>query len=255
MNNYHTRFIVIFVLCLIGATIICFSVWNATTNSIPAQTNFSHKQVIHSAENNSPYSVLEGTVVRIKPYNATFEIPESWLTPKPAPDKHIKNLFFSWQELNEVNQIDGEVNGFNMEEAQVINSIFAFEDCVAHIGDKGWGNGLWNDLQGRVYVTNLTLEEIKTKIEKQGLGKATEVFERASLKSDSYGKWQKLTLNVLDAPSWSDFMLGEDLDFYYRSFDGKTVIIVFLHTDKFEEEISLILNSFKWSKENISVSN
>ncbi len=247
MRKYTYRLLVATLAFFIGATIVYFSIWDSIKTSIPAQVISSHKQIIHSAENNSSHSVLENTIIRIKPYNATFEIPESWLTPKPAPDEHIKNLFLSWQELNEVNRIDGEHNGFDEEEAQVINSVLPFEDCVAHVGDKGWGNGLWNDLQGRVYVTNLTSEEVAARVDKQGLNKASEVFERTSVKSNNRGKWKMQTLDILDAPSWSDFMLGEDLDFYYRPFGNKTVVIVFLHTDRFEKEIDLILDSFKWS--------
>ena len=230
---------------LAGVMFICISSCKLIT-SIPENITSSHKHVVHSSENNSPYSVLEGTTIRIKPYNATFEIPEDWLTPKRAPDEHIKNLFFSWPELDEVNQIDGEANGFDEQEAQVINSVLPFENCVAHVGDRGWGNGLWNDLQVRVYVADWSPEVIISRVEKQGLDKASELFERASVKSGNRGEWQMRSLDILDAPSWSDVILGERLDFYYRAFGNKTVIIVFLHTDKFDPEIGLILDSFKW---------
>jgi hypothetical protein len=240
MTKYIVRFLVAIFAFSIGTAAIYIFARDKITTSNP-------NKATHSAEINSPYSVLEGTTIRIKPYGATFEIPNSWLTPKPAPDEHIKNLFLSWQELNEVNRIDGETNGFDEEEAQVINSVLPFENCAAHVGDRGWGNGLWNDLQGRVYITDLTPEEIATRVEKQGYDKASEIFERASVKSGRHGNWEKRTLDILDAPSWSDFILGENLDFYYRSFENKTVVLVFLHTDRFEEEINLILDSFKWS--------
>lgn len=207
----------------------------------------SHKQVIHSAESNSPYSLLDGTTIRIQPYNAIFNIPESWLTLKPSPNKHVKNLFLSLQELNEVNRIDGEHNGLNKEDAEVINSVLGFEDCAAHVGDRGWGNALWNDLQGRIYVTDLSPEETAARIEKQGLEKALQVFERASVKSGKHGKWQMRTLDILDAPT--HFMLYKSLDFYYRTFGNKTVVIVFLRANKFDEEINLILDSFTWPNE------
>lgn len=104
-------------------------------------------------------------------------------------------------------------------------------------------------MQGRVYIIDLTPEEIAARVEKQGLDKASKVFERASVKSGKHENWGKRTLDILDAPSWSDFGLTENLDFYYRSYGNKTVVVVFLHADGFEEEISLILDSFKWSKE------
>ena len=192
MKKYTVRFLVAILAFCVGTATIYFFAWDKIKTLNPYRET-------HSAENNSPYSILEGTTVRIKPYNATFEIP--------------------------------------------------VENCVAHVGDKGWGNHFWNDLQGRVYVTDLTPEEVAARVEKQGLAKASEVFERADVKYGSHGNWERRTLDILDAPSWSDFMLGEGLDFYYRPFGNKTVVVVFLHTDRFEKEINLILDSFKWSNE------
>jgi hypothetical protein len=195
----------------------------------------------HSAENNSPYSVLEGTTVRIKPYNATFEIPESWLTPNPFPPPE-KNLYLSYQDLNELYWNDGN----DEQEAQVINSVLSIQDCAIHFGDKGWGNHFWNDLQGRVYLTDLRPEEVATRVEKQGLERAVKVFEGASVISGNHGKWNKRTLDIFDAPSWSDFALGKNLDFFYCAFGNKTVVIFFLNTETFDQEINLVLDSFKW---------
>ncbi len=78
-------------------------------------------------------------------------------------------------------------------------------------GVTGVGNYLWNDLQGRVYIVDLTPEEIAERIEKHGLRTALRVFEDASLRSESYGLWQKQTLNITDAPT--HFILVKDLDF------------------------------------------
>lgn len=126
----------------------------------------------------------------------------------------------------------------------MINSIFPFENCAAHFGDRGWGNHMWNDVQGRIYVIDSTPLEVGTKIEHEGLRKAQGVFEKASVKFEKRGEWSKHTLDIIDAPT--HFILGKDLDFYYRSFGKKTVVFVFLHTDPFEQEINGILDSFEW---------
>ncbi len=121
--------------------------WNTIETSIPTQIISSPKRVIHSAENNSPYSLLKGSTVRLKPYDATFDIPESWLAPKPALEPS-KNLYLSWQDLNELNQLDFN-NGFDEEDAKVMSSVLPFENCAAHVGTMGWGNGNSGDLQAR----------------------------------------------------------------------------------------------------------
>lgn len=235
MKKYMLRLLVAILTFSIGTASIYFLAWDKIKTLNPYRAT-------HSAENNSPYSVLEGTTIRIKSYNATFEIPESWLTPNPVPTP-AKNLHLSYQDLNELYWNDGS----DVEEAQVINSVLPFENCAAHVGDRGWGNYLWNDLQGRVYITDLTPGEVAARVEKQGRDKASKVFEHAAVISGNHGKWEKRTLDILDAPSWSDFILGKNLDFYYRPFGNKTVVFVFLHTDSFDKEINLLLDSFKWS--------
>ena len=233
MKKYMLRLLVAILTFSIGTAAIYLFAWDKVNSLNPFR-------VTHSSENNSPYSVLEGRTVRLKPYEATFDIPESWLVPKPVPTP-AKNLHLSLQDLNELYWNDGS----DAEDAQVINSVLPFENCAAHVGDRGWGNYLWNDLQGRVYVVDLTPEEIAARIEKRGLGTALNVFEGASLSSENYGMWRKQTLNITDAPT--HFILMKDLDFYYRSFGDKTVVFVFLHAGGFDETISGILNSFKWS--------
>lgn len=219
----------------IGTVTIYLFAWDNIKTQIPFRAT-------HTFENNSPYSLLEGATVRLKPYDAIFDIPESWLSPKPVPAT-TKNLHLSRQDLNELYWNDGS----DAEDAQVINSVLSFEDCAAHVGDRGWGNYLWNDLQGRVYVVELAPEEIAAIIEKRGLHKALYVFEDASLTSGNYGAWQKQTLKIIDAPT--HFILMKELDFYYRSFGNKTVVFVFLHAGGFDETINGILNSFKWPDE------
>ena len=232
MKKYSYRLLVAILAFSVGTAAIYLFSWDELQALYPFRAT-------HSSENNSPHSVLEGRTVRIKPYGATFELPESWLTPKPVPSPE-KNLHLSLQDLNELYWNDGS----DAEDAEVINSVLSFEDCAAHVGDKGWGNYLWNDLQARIYVSDLTPEEITLRVEERGLGKALKVFEDASLTSASHGAWQKRTLRIMDAPT--HFILMKNLDFYYRPFGDKTVVIVFLQAGDFDEAITGILDSFKW---------
>lgn len=241
MTSDSKKRIVIAVIVSI-AGIVVFGVYHNTNEIrrvlIPA--------VIHSEAKNSPYSTLIGSTVHIQPYGASFEIPEAWLTQRPAPDKNVKNLFLSWADLNEVNQLDRELNGFDTEDAEVINAVLPFEDCVAHVGDRGWSNALWTDLQARIYITQLTPEEIVQRLETDGIRIAQSNFEDASLESDKYKDWNKYAFKILDAPT--HFMLFKRLAFFLRRENDATVVFVFLHADPFDEEIALLLNSFRWEK-------
>jgi hypothetical protein len=117
MKKYMLRLLVATLTFFIGtATIYLFAL-----NKINPLNPF---RATHSSENNSPYSVLEGRTVRLKPYDATFDIPESWLTPQPVPTP-AKNLHLSWEDLNDLYWKDGS----DGEEAAVINSVLSFQDC------------------------------------------------------------------------------------------------------------------------------
>lgn len=191
----------------------------------------------HSFEYERPYSFLFGRTIWIKPYDATFRIPQTWVTTAQVE----RNLYLSREDLNQMHWNDGG----DAEDAQVVNAALPFEDCAAHFGDKAWGNYFWNDLQGRVYIVDLTPEEVSTSITTRGLNEASSVFEWASFTAGSRGPWQRVTLQVLDAPTHFALMKGQD--FYYRRFGNKTVVFVFLNAGGFQPTVDEILNSFEWT--------
>lgn len=233
MKKYFFRAAVAILAFFIGTTLIYFTFWEKLKDLITPKS-------IHSIENGSPYSTVEGNKITIKPYDARFEIPKQWLE-----YTREKNIFLNCSELEKIRPEYG-IN-FDEEDGQVMDAVIPFKDCAAHIGDKGWDNGLWNDIQGRVYITNLTLDEISQTIERNGLYKASSVFEDAKIESSKYGDWEHKKLKVLDAPT--HFMLYKEICFYYRTFGNKTVVFTFLHADKYEKEIDSILKSFDWKNE------
>lgn len=212
MNKYALRLLVALLTFSLGTAAINLFAWDKINTLTPSG-------VTHSSEKGSPYSLLEGRTIRLKPFDATFEIPKSWLVSESVPEP-AKNLYLSAEDLNELSRHDGS----DAEDAQVINSALPFENCAAHVGDKGWGDHLWNDLQGRVYVVDLTPGEIAASIEGRGLSRGLRVFEDALSSSENYGMWRKQTLNITDAPT--HFILMKNLDFYDRQFGNKTVVFV-----------------------------
>jgi hypothetical protein len=193
---------------------------------------------IHSSEANSPYSVLEGTTIRVEPYDATFEIPEDWVIPREQ-----KNLFLSWQELDHLDEMEDYGIKFDEENGAVIDSILPFEYCAAHFGSKSWNNGNWNDLQSRFYIVEMTQDDFAEKVGKSGLNKARNVFEKADLVVEFHNDWQKFSIKVLDAPT--HFLLFKNIDLYYRNYRGKSAVFAFVHAGGFDETIDQILRSFK----------
>jgi hypothetical protein len=243
MRKYIYRLLIAVLAFFVSATIVYFSIWDSIKNLVPAQIA-SYNHPIHSAENNSLYSILEGTIVRIKPYDATFEIPESWINYKPISIEPPKNLYLSWQDLNELERFDfNHPLGFDKKDAQIMRSALPFEDCAAHIGSMSWGNGNTNDLQTRVFIVASSSQEVIEKIKNQGVSKAQSVFDEAELVSENYGNWGKQKMHVLETGSHT--LLFKDITFYHRSFGNKTVVFVFVHQSGWDEMIKKILDSFK----------
>jgi hypothetical protein len=223
MKKYAIRLSIAILTCSIGTAASYLSSWTVRT--------------IQYAKAERPYSVLQGTTVRIRPWEATFQIPESWLTPD-SPFADERKLYLSEQDLMDLPRN----NGGDAEDAQVMDAVFPLAQCAAHFGDRGWGNYFWGDLQGRVYITDRTPAEVAAAIQTSGLHEAASVFENAELSWESYGVWQKLSLTVIDASE--DFSLMKNLDFYYRPIGGKTVVFVYLHAGGYESTIKQMLNSF-----------
>lgn len=231
MKKYLFRVAIAILAFFIGTTFIYFTFWEKIKDSITPKS-------IHSIENGSPYSTIEGNKITIKSYNASFEIPKEWLE-----YTREKNIFLNCGELEKIKPEYG-IN-FDEEDGQVMEAVIPFKDCAAHIGDKGWHNGFADDIQGRVYITDFTLAEVSKRIEKNGLWKSSSVFEDASVTNEeSFGDWEHKKLKVLDAPTHT--LWFKEICFYYRSFGNQTVVFTFVHSRKFEKEIDLILNSFKW---------
>jgi hypothetical protein len=250
VNKYLKPLIFIATFIAAVAVFLVYSFFSNSHNTVIWNVLSVFPRQQYSLEKNDPPSVLEGNTIMIVKYRASFSVPDDWLEMKQTPDDHKKNLFFSRQDLNELDKIDHEINGQDSDEAEVISAVLPFSECVAHVGDKGWGNYLWSDLRGRVYITDLSPDEITAAVENKGLSKAEKLFTSVKLMAPGKnGPWKKTSLDIIDFPQWSDFMLGERLDFYARTFDQKTVVFVFLHTDHYEDEINFLLNSFDWRDE------
>jgi hypothetical protein len=231
MKKYTIRIGALILAFIVGITFIYLTTWDKITDLITPKSK-------HSVENGSPFSTIDKNKITVKPFNASFEIPEKWLE-----YTREKNIFLN---CGEIKKIDFEYGiNFNEEDGQVMDAVIPFEYCAAHFGSKNWGISNVDHLQGRIYVTNLTQDEVSKRIERDGLDKAKSIFEKAKLKdSAEYNNWQYKSLDILDAPTHAFFF--KEICFYYRAFEDKTVVFTFRHADKYESEINFILSSFEW---------
>ena len=152
-----------------------------------------------------------------------------------------ENLHISWDALDQLYKINGD----NQPDAEIMDSVLPFELSAAHVGSKGWGNYLTTDLQARVYIIDKNVEALRQAVEKEGLERARSVYKTAELKAKLHDGWEGRVMSVLETGEHT--LLFKDIDFYYRSFNGKTVVFVFVHQSGWDEKIVQMLNSFQSS--------
>ena len=223
------------VLLISGALLSCSSLESVKLAVFPPPP--------HSAERGSPVSTLDGTTVRIMPYDASFDIPEAWLTPNPVETNPMgarEYLNISWDALDQLYK----VNGDNHADAEIMDSILPFELSAAHVGSRGWGNYITTDLQARVYIIDTDVDSFRGSVETVGLNRARRVYKTAELKTKQHGDWEGRVMSVYEEGEHT--LLFKDVDFYYRRFDKKTVVFVFVHQSGWDETINQMLDSFKW---------
>lgn len=226
-----------------GVTIMKDLIANLVVTLLFGVTLSSCAVAQHSAERGSPTASLVGNKVTVEPYGATFEFPLAWLSEEEKhrnPVGYRENLYISWKELDQMHVINGD----NAADAQIMNAILPFELCAVHVGSKGWGNYLTNDLYARMYVLDGSVNDFEKLLETRGLQRAQAVYKTAKLKTVQNQHWRGRVMSVFKAEGHT--LLFKDLSFYYQGFENKTVVFVFIHQSGWEEAMSGILNSFTW---------
>jgi hypothetical protein len=190
-----------------------------------------------------PQAIRSGRQIRLKPVDLTFEIPQDWLD-WYEKENLSNNLHLSLEELEAVKEGAGE---WDTEFASVVNSLLPFDHCAAHIGGEGWGNeGVsYGDLQARVYIVDETLDQVKDRIESEGVAQVRKLTGQDNrVDRDDRTIWHK---RILAFHRWYyDYGSTAYVDFRLRQFDEQTVVLVFMYTafQSQEEDIMFILDSF-----------
>jgi len=235
--RYNGTLSVFLFVVLVGGTLISCSDVERISRRLSSRAT-------HSRENRSPVSTLEGTTVNISPYEASFEIPTEWLSEDARNKNPIgprENLYISWEQLDQLPNLNGD----NEPDAEIMDSVLPFELCAVHVGSKPWGNYLTTDLEARVYVIDQNPVGFRDSLEKQGLERARGVYKTAELKTKQHGGWEGRVMSVLETGEHT--LLFKDIEFYYRAFDGKTVVFVFVHQSGWDKTIAEMLDSFRWA--------
>jgi len=179
------------------------------------------------------HATRDGVNITLHPLGATFQIPADW---PEWNEKHSRCIHLSEEELEAVRDGHGE---WDAEYGIVCNGLFLFENCVAHLGGKGWGRDSvsFADLQMRVYVVKGELEKTKQEIENRGKLILREVdktldqrFAGAHTTSVSHsndGIWNKTMLKY--QRFYHDYGGTAQVDIRFRQADDNTIAFVFMY--------------------------
>lgn len=194
------------------------------------------------------YSTRDGQKIILHPSGVSFLIPPPWLE---WYGRFHNNLHLSRDQLDRVRDGNGE---WDTEYGTVVNAALPFADCAAHVGGEGWGKegSSFGDIQLRAYLTNLSEQEIMTKIHEQAFDSArraarslpatralAELASDTSLTDGNEGRWRKY---VIQYPLWyGDYGGVARVRFYVASIESGALVFVFMGGE--DVEVKDILRS------------
>lgn len=194
-----------------------------------------------SSAEQSPRVELDGRTATIEPLGATLELPQRWL------DWHAKfhnSIHRTRAELDAVRTATGD---WDAEYAQVLEAALPFTACVFQGGGDGWGrqSNSYLDVQMRVYLPEMTPQQVRERVTTAGLVAAREFSDQAAARQAEFGDWQRTTLSY--PLSYGDYGGTAAIDVFARSVAKQTIVLVFMHyadENHGEDEIQAIVRSF-----------
>ena len=201
-------------------------------------TSATQIQQGNSQAGSGQYATRDGQRIVLHPSGISFLIPETWID---WFNEFHNNLHLTQEELAKVKDAQGQ---WDREYAQVVNSALPFNDCVAHVGGEGWGReGVsFKILQLRAYLTDLSPQEIRKKIEGDALQVARKVSSSdhpPKIESRSGAPWQEIVVRY--RLFYGDYGGDAEVRFFIQPGKGKTFVMVFMSGK--EEQVQAILKS------------
>jgi hypothetical protein len=193
-------------------------------------------------------AIRQGTTIKAAEHKLRFEIPAAWVRWYEENEAH-PNLHLTSAELDAVKETEGD---WDREFALVVNAILPFDQCIAHVGDDGWGpRGIsYADLQVRAYVLTATPEEIEERARLRGSEVIINLTETPAVsQQDQVGAWRRTLLKYF---RWYiDYGATAIVDLRIRRYDNRSVVFAFMYTDHSEHdaEIEAILDSVVFTDE------
>ncbi|MEX0676472.1 MAG: hypothetical protein WD063_05320 [Pirellulales bacterium] len=221
--------------------LICLLVWGL----LHVQRDFGSINFLSAAQPAKALAVIRGRTIELQPAGGSFQIPQHWLDWQA---KYHENIHLSPTELARVRVADGE---WDKEYAEIVNALLPFGACLAHLGGDGWGpnSSSYHDVQMRVYLVELTPQQIAKRMTENGPRLASGFSKKVSLSRSEFDNWQRLTLRY---DLWySDYGGTANVDVFARAFGKQTAVLVFMYADSLRDprrQVAEIVHSFTWKQ-------
>lgn len=182
-------------------------------------------------------SVRQGTTITAVGQGLRFEVPAAWVRWYEEHPTH-PNLHLTPEQLDAVAETEGE---WDYEFARVVNAIWPFEQCVAHVGGDGWGpqSVSYADLQVRAYLLPLEPDEAVARAESHGAAVVTELTGSTptTARREQRDGWERMVL--MYRRFYIDYGATAIIDLRARRFGDDTVGLVFMYTDQADHEAAI----------------
>lgn len=189
-----------------------------------------------------PTAELKGRAIHLGSVDATFDIPEEWIS---WHEEFHNNIHLSPTEIARVRSASGE---WDKEYSQIANSIIPFEKCILHAGGDGWGENAasYQDVQMRVYLLDESPAQVVERLTKIGPTDAMKFSDKVSLARSKHNNWLR---TILSYPLWyGDYGGTAHIDVFATKCAAKTVVLVFMYCDNPgapARQVQDIVQSFK----------
>jgi hypothetical protein len=195
------------------------------------------------AEVEPPHSELIGTTLHLYPSDARVEIPAPWAD---QMRRQSRNLYLRRSELAKIRDVNTE---WDKEYCELLNALFPFELCEAHVGSEGFGPAgvLYIDLQMRAYMAQGNANSVEESMSTYGVSEAMKLGKKVACETTAFEGWRrtKLTYTLISG----DYSGEANIEVFARNYGQKLAILAFMYGTNERSEGALapeIVRSFSW---------
>jgi hypothetical protein len=183
-------------------------------------------------------SFRRGDRIYVEPVGVSFALPRYWVdsafrtaAPRTGCGGKTPGTIYTGLDGNR-GFLANAIGEWDREFSAVADSVLPLMQVVLHVGAEPWGaaSSCYGDLQARVYVVDLSVDEVTRRVKDTGTSTARRFFEATASIADSSG-WRIARLRW-DA-FYHDYGSTTHMDYYIRNYGRRAVVLLFMDADRY----------------------